>query len=94
MANGNSSNEMTAGAVITICLGMLVASNSIMFWGLNNLKEQIDEKASDRYTGAQAQSDKYVIDARLAGLEWRIIQLEEFVKRHRDEVERNNTNDS
>ena len=72
---------------------MLVASNSIMFWGLNNLKEQIDEKASDRYTGPQAQSDKHVVAAQLANLEWRIIQLEDYVRRHRNESERSNTSD-
>lgn len=83
MANGNG-NGLTAGAVITLCLAMLVASNGIMFWGLSNLKEQINEKSADRYTGSDAEKDKQIYDSNLNTLEWRVHQLELFVKDYRD----------
>lgn len=87
--NGNG-NGLSLGAVATLCLGMLVISNTIMFWGLHGLQEQLNEKSADRYTGAEAEKDQKIVQGKLDSHEWRIEQVELYI-RDRRTAERRST---
>lgn len=85
MANGNG-ETLTNGKLIGLMLTMLVLSNSVMFWavdnvhsGIEDVRKEISVKAADRYTGTMAARDKELMNEKFSNVVFRFQQNEKHI---------------